>query len=387
MLSRRALLVTGGASILVLGGGLAGLTAMSNIAPAREPWQQATQGFGDARLNAAAYAILAPSPHNLQPWMIRLEGEDSLTLFCDLDRRLPETDPPDRQTTIGLGAFLELLRQAAAEQGHRLEITKFPEGEPDARLDERPIAHVRFVEDADVERDPLFGYALRRRTARAKFDPGRPVPSDKLATLMEISTTRPGLETIKVDASSDPETVNWLKDVCKRAWEIELRKPETCRESADLTRIGADQINTNPDGISLSGPMMEAYRMTGILTKDSMGDIGSTAWNSTLSMYNGLIGSAPTFLWITTPGNSRAEQLDSGAVWIRLQPAAAAVGTGFQPLSQALEEYSEMAGPFSEIHERLGVTLPGRVQGLFRLGYAGGQAPSPRWPLESRIIA
>jgi len=203
MLSRRALLLTGGASILVLGGGYASLSAMSNIAPAREPWRQATQGFGDVRLNAAAYAILAPSPHNLQPWMVQMQGKDSLNLFCDLTRRLPETDPPDRQTTIGLGAFLELLRQAAAEQGHRLEITPFPDGEPGDRLDERPIAHVRFVEDASAERDLLFGYALRRRTARLKFDPGRPVPSDRLAALMKISTARPGLDTIRVDGSSE----------------------------------------------------------------------------------------------------------------------------------------------------------------------------------------
>ncbi|MCA8893305.1 MAG: hypothetical protein KDA56_16165 [Hyphomonas sp.] len=386
MFSRRALLVTGGASILVLGGSYAGLSAMSNIAPAQEPWRRATQGLGDARLNAAAYAILAPSPHNLQPWMIRLEGDDSLTLFCDLDRRLPETDPPDRQTTIGLGAFLELLRQAAAEQGHRLDITPFPEGEPGERLDDRPIAHVRFVEDAGAERDALFGYALKRRTARRKFDPGRPVASDRLAALMDISNALPGLDAIKVNGTSQPETVSWLRDICRRAWEIELRKPETCHESSYLTRIGAKQINANPDGISLAGPMMEAYRMTGLLTQDSMDEIGSTAWEATLSTYNGLIDSAPTFLWFTTPGNSRAEQLASGAVWIRLQLAAAVVGVGFQPFSQVLEEYSEMAEPFAEIHDRFNIMLPGRIQGLFRLGYAGGQPPSPRWPLESRII-
>ena len=386
MLSRRALLVTGGASILVLGGGYASLSAMSNIAPAREPWRQATRGFGDVRFNAAAYAILAPSPHNLQPWMIQMEGEDSLTLFCDLTRRLPETDPPDRQTTIGLGAFLELLRQAAAEQGHRLEITPFPDGEPGDRLDERPIAHVRFIEDDSTERDLLFGHALRRRTARLKFDPGRPVPSDRLAALMKISTARPGLDTIRVDGSSETGMVSWLKDICKRAWEIELRKPETCHESSYLTRIGAKQINANPDGIFLAGQMMEVYRMSGMLTQENMDTIGSPAWEATLSMYNGLIDSAPTFVWFSTPGNSRTEQLDSGAVWIRLQLAASAVGVGFQPLSQVLEEYSEMAGPFAEIHKRFGVSLPGRVQGLFRLGYAGGQGPAPRWPIESRII-
>ncbi|MEZ6001522.1 nitroreductase family protein [Hyphomonas sp.] len=386
MLSRRALLVTGGASILVLGGGYAGLSSMSDISSAREPWKQASKGFGDARLNAAAYAILAPNPHNRQPWIIRLEGDDSLTLFCDLNRRLPETDPPDRQITIGLGAFLELMRQAAAEQGNRLEVTKFPEGEPGNRLDARPIAHVRFARDANVERDPLFGYVLRRRTARLKFDPGRPVPMDRLAALMEISTALSGLDTTRIDGSSDPEKVSWLKDLCKRAWEIELRKPETCHESSNLTRIGAKQINANPDGIFLAGPMMEAYRMSGMLTQENMDEVGSTAWQATKSFYDGLIESAPTFLWFTTPGNSRSEQLDSGAVWVRLQLAAAAAGVGFQPLSQVLQEYSEMAAPFAEIHEHFGVTLPGRVQGLFRLGYSRGQPPSPRWPLESRIV-
>ena len=45
-----------------------------------------------------------------------------------------------------------------------------------------------------------------------------------------------------------------------------------------------------------------------------------------------------------------------------------------------------MAGPFAEIHDRFGITLPSRMQGLFRLGYAGGQGASPRWPLESRLI-
>lgn len=386
MLSRRALLITGGASVLVLGAGYAGLTAMSSIAPAQAPWRQAEKGFGDVRLNAAAYAILAPSPHNLQPWQIELDAADGLTLYCDLDRRLPATDPPDRQTTIGLGAFLELLRQAAAEQGHRTEVTPFPEGEPGETLDARPIAHVRFVSDESTPRDPLFGMALARRTARLKFDPARPVPAETLSGMISAAHARPSLAAAQSAGASDPETVSWLKDVCKRAWEIELRKPETCHESAVLTRIGAKQINANPDGIFLKGPMMEALHMAGILTKKKMDEVGSTAWNATKDFYDGLIDSAPSFAWFTTPGNSRTEQLDSGAVWVRLQLAAAQAGVGFQPLSQALEEYPEMAGPFAEIHEHFGVTDPARIQGLFRLGYAGPEAPSPRWPLDSRLI-
>lgn len=383
MISRRALLITGGASILVLGGAYAGLSAMSRITPAQEPWKQASQGFGDVRLNAAAYAILAPNPHNMQPWQIRLEGEDSLSLFCNLDRRLPATDPPDRQITIGLGAFLELLRQAAAEQGYRADITPFPEGEPGERLDDRAIAHVRFEQDATVERDPLFGLILQRRTARLTFDPARPVPDETLARIK--AATSATLAPVGSGAESDPETVARLKDICHRAWEIELRKPETCHESALLTRIGARQINAHPDGIFLKGPMMEGLHMAGILTQEKMDEVGSIAWNATKDFYDGLIDSAPTFAQITS-GNSRTQQLASGQAWVRMQLAAVQEGVGFQPLSQALEEYEEMAGPFAEIHALFGIAAPDRLQGLFRLGYAAEEAPSPRWPLESRLI-
>ncbi|MCA8902836.1 MAG: hypothetical protein KDA53_16480 [Hyphomonas sp.] len=386
MLSRRALLVTGGASVLVLGAGYAGLVAKSGIGPAQAPWKQAAQGFGDVRLNAAAYAILAPNPHNLQPWQIRLDGADSLTLFCNLDRRLPETDPPDRQTTIGLGAFLELLRQAAAEQGYRADITPFPEGEPGERLDARPIAQVTFTEDAAIARDPLFGMILQRRTARTKFDPGKPVPEDTRNDMVAETLALPALASCQIGTSCESETVSWLKDVCKRAWEIELRKPATCHESVIWTRIGAKQVIANPDGISLHGPMMEALGMAGMLTAEGMDETGSTAWNSTKSFYDGLIDSAAGFAWLNTTANTRAEQLAAGAAWVRLQMAATKHGVAFQPLSQALQEFPEMDGPFSEVHERIGFAAPSRVQGLFRIGYTVQPAPAPRWPLESRII-
>ena len=33
--------------------------------------------FGDVRLDALAYAILAPNPHNMQPWKIELDGDEA----------------------------------------------------------------------------------------------------------------------------------------------------------------------------------------------------------------------------------------------------------------------------------------------------------------------
>lgn len=382
--TRRALLTTGAASIVLIGTGAAGYIFTRSVEPAREPWRAASQGFGDPRLDALAYAILAPNPHNRQPWQIRLEGRDAMTLSCDLDRLLPETDPSNRQITIGLGAFLELLRQATAEKGYRAVIDRFPEGEPQPVLDARPIAHIRLVRDADVKRDPLFGAALERRTVRVPYtdQPVDPAMLERIAASARLDAAKTGFGwTLK------PDDLAWFKALDRDGWRIEAETKRTHEESMRLTRIGAAEVNANPDGISLAGPFFESMRLAGLLSRDAMREQGSQAWQAGIDFYNGLIDSAMGFGWLTTPGNSRLDQLNAGAAWVRLHLAATQAGLAMHPLSQVLQEFPEMAEPFRRIHERVGIAASGRVQGHFRFGHAPAQPPSPRWPLRSRLIA
>lgn len=382
MISRRAILVTGGAAIVIAGAGLS--AAVLRDAPSvREPWSAAARGgFGDVRLNALAYAVLAPNPHNRQPWSITLESGDALVLHCDLDRRLPETDPGDRQITIGLGAFLELLRLAAAEQGYRATVVAFPDGEPQPRLDRRPIARVIFEADSRVAKEPLFAHALERRTVRVPFDAGRPVPPSHLERLAAELVPNAGLAFTWSEA---PAQVAAIKQLCREGWSIETSTPATHHESTRLTRIGAEEVRANPDGISLYGPMMEALRITGALSRASMDQAGSQAFKSTLAFYNGLIDSAQAFAWLTSSGNSRTDQLASGAAWLRLGLAATKLGLAIHPLSQVLQEFPQMADCYQRFHRLVDVSAPARVQGLFRLGYARDPKPAPRWPMVSRI--
>ena len=72
----------------------------------------AWQGPGnepDMRRWALAHAILAPSPHNRQPWLADLREANAIGLFVDRTRLLPETDPLFRQIMIGQGTFIEAL--------------------------------------------------------------------------------------------------------------------------------------------------------------------------------------------------------------------------------------------------------------------------------------
>lgn len=385
MVSRRRLLVTGGASLLLLGGGFGGYVMTRSVEKARQPWSRAGESFGDPRLDALAYAILAPNPHNLQPWQVRLDGDDGFTLFCDPDRRLPETDPPNRQIVIGLGAFLELFRQAAAEKGYHTELEPFPEGEPQPVLDNRPIARVRIAPDLDIGKDPLFPTALDRRTMRVPFD-SKPVERDMLTKIGSMALTAELTGDIVFNATEDTQDVAWHKKIHSDGWNIEMENKPTHMESVKWTRNGSAEVNANPDGVALYGPMLETLAITGLSTKEDMAKPGSASFNGTRDFYNGLIETAQAFGWMTSAGNSRAEQLQTGAAWLRLHQAATKLGVAMHPLSHVLQEFPAMSGLYEKFHAKLGVAAPARVQGLFRLGYAAEVGPAPRWPLESRLI-
>lgn len=382
MISRRRLLTTGAASIVLIGGYASYKQMIVPVRQASAPWRDAGKGFEDPRLEALSYAILSPNPHNRQPWLVQMIDNDSLILRVDLNRLLPETDPYNRQIVVGLGAFLEALRQAAAELGYTLDVSLFPDGEPHPNLDHRPVASITFQETPNIEADPLFGAVLQRRTIRSPFDTKRSVTAATLQTLQDTA----GLGDSQFQWTNEVQDVSSLKDICGRGWLAELNNPRTHLESTKLTRIGAAEVRENPDGISLSGLTIEAARVSGVLTRDAMKDPKSRAFSETKTFYLKAIDTAQAFGWINSPGNSRADQINAGVSWVRLHLAATQMGLAFQPLSQVLQEFPAMTDLYKEFHRFVSVAEPQRVQGLFRFGYASSPSPSPRWPLSSRLV-
>ena len=381
-LSRRMVLHTAGAAGLALVG-TGGLFAASRTPEkALQAWRAIDGAVAaDIRLDALRYAILAPNPHNRQPWQIRLSGADMATLGCDLDRRLPETDPEDRQTTIGFGCFIELARIAAAERGVRLEWTEFPDGEPVESLDRRPIAVLRFVSDPTTVKDGLFPFVAHRRSNRAPFDLSRPPAPEALAELASQPTFGAQIVT-----SSEPDRVAGLRKLTWRAFAIEAATQRTWLESVNLTRIGKSEIEAQPDGIAVGGPLLDALALTGLVSREQLARPGSMAYNSGLDLVRSAMAATPAYGWVVTDANSRRDQLAAGRAYVRMNLAATRAGLGFHPNSQALQEYPEMAAELRDIHDLLGVRSGRRVQMLVRLGYGAPAPAAPRWPLASHLV-
>ena len=330
-------------------------------------------------MRALSWALLAPNPHNRQPWVADLREEGVVTLRADLGRLLPETDPFSRQITIGLGAFLELMRMAAAEDGIRVELEPFPEGEDPAALDGRPVARAVFVEDGGVARDPLFAHALARRSNKEPFDTARPLAEGVLEEVGRAARMA------RFGSSTDPAEVGAWRAFTREALRIEVETPRTYMESVDLFRIGHAEVDANPDGIDFSGPMFEGLRMAGMFSRDAVADPTSMVFRAGLDAVYANAVTAMGHLWLVTEGNARRDQLAAGADWLRVNLAATGAGVAVQPLSQALQEYPEMTELYAELHRRL-APGGGTVQMFARAGHGEAVSPSPRWPLEAKIV-
>ena len=381
MTSRRGVLKLIGGGVVLAAASAGGFVAMNQPSrAAREAWRVAGQET-EHRRRFLSYALLAPNPHNRQPWLVQLEGDDALTLYVDLERRLPATDPFDRQITIGCGAFLELLRLAAAEEGYAAQITAFPEGMPEvsSRLDARPVARVTFVSGA-ASPDPLFAHILARHTNREVYE-ARDVEPAKLAALVSAGTAY-GLQAV---SCGNDQTAERLRDITWRGHEMESLTDYTMQESIDLMRIGPAEVARHRDGISLEGPFIGLGKLVGAVSREALADPKSDAFKQGLDMYRPLAASARAFVWLVNDGAIRDGEIAAGRAYMRLALEAAAQGLAIHPWSQTLQEYPEMAALYREVHDLIGAG--GRVQMLARAGYAKPVVPAPRRGLDAHLMS
>ncbi|MCV3270462.1 Acg family FMN-binding oxidoreductase [Roseobacter sinensis] len=361
---RKALTLIGGGTVLAATASAGGFLATRTPHAALAPWEGAGD-YDDPRLNALSYALLAPNPHNLQPWQIDLEGADAVLIYRDPARRLPETDPFDRQITIGLGCFIEQMILAAGAADHRVDLKLYPEGE------DGPVARATFTEGGEA--DPLSAQILARRSCKEPFaeTPLSPAHANELELYADVYTDIP--------------TVAALKKLTWAAWEVEAMTPHTMRESVDLMRFGKAEIEANPDGIDLGGPMLESLMLAGVLSREAQSDPESRGFQQGVEIYREMLHATPAYAALTSPTNTRADQIEAGRRWLRLNLKCTTLGVALHPVSQCLQEYPEMADHYTAAHKRL--AGPGQtVQMLGRLGYGPDVPRTPRWPLETKLL-
>jgi nitroreductase len=139
-----------------------------------------------------ALASRAPSVHNTQPWRW-VVGAESLHLYSDPTRQLPNTDPEGRDLILSCGAALNHCVVAFAAVGWRAKVIRLPNpADPN---------HLASIELSPYPAEPLdiaLAAAIpRRRTDRRHYN-SWPVPVGDIA-LMAARAARNGVTLCQVD--------------------------------------------------------------------------------------------------------------------------------------------------------------------------------------------
>ena len=170
------------------------------------------------------------------------------------------------------------------------------------------------------------------------FDTARTVGADALATI--AAATGPGFA-----ATSDAPRVAALRDLTWRAWVVEAQTPAAHIETVNLMRLGSPAIAAQPDGISVGGPGLDDLIARGVLTREGFAAPGAPGYVAMFDRYRPMLAATNAFAWLSGP-DTRAGALAAGAQWLRLNLAVTGEGLALHPVSQALQEYPEMAASF-----------------------------------------
>lgn len=139
-------------------------------------------------------AIYTPSPHNVQPWRLRILSDEHADLLIEKRRTLPKEDPTGSFIILSMGLFIEALTIVAGNHSFKLDfdfcqaVSQFtPDGIAKTEGELLSFARLRLSQQlthADGELDNALFHT--RRTSRVSYS-AQPVPNEAVEALSKLA--------------------------------------------------------------------------------------------------------------------------------------------------------------------------------------------------------
>lgn len=306
-----------------------------------------------------AYATLAPSSHNTQPWLFRL-ADNVIYLYADRTRALAVVDPDDRELTMSCGAALYNLSLAIRHFGYQAGVILLPDpGDPDW------VARIQVDADgrAEPEADDLFQALPNRRTNRRAYTT-QPVPA-ALSNALQAAADAEGAWLHIVQGDDQRHAV---ADLIAEADRIQWADKRFRRELAAWLHPARSRSQDGVPGYTFGIAEVVAYVGPFLFRTFDWGQ-GQAAKDRQLA------AGSPLLAVLGTDSDTAATWMAAGQALQRVLLRACAAGVSASYLNQPIE--------VPELRPRLGALLgtTGFPQLLLRMGYGPDLQPTPRRPL------
>lgn len=310
-----------------------------------------------------AYATLAPSTHNTQPWLFRL-ADNVIYLYADRTRGLAVADPDDRELTMSCGAALYNLSLTIRHFGYRAEVALLPDpGDPDW------VARIQVDADGEVkpEENDLFRALPTRRTNRRPYT-AQPVPT-ALCNALQAAAEAEGAWLHLVQGDDRRHAV---ADLIAEADRIQWSDKRFRRELAAWLHPERDRSQDGVPGYTFGVAEVVAYVGPFLFRTFDWGQ-GQAAKDRQLA------AGSPLLAVLGTDSDIPMAWMAAGQALQRVLLRARTDGVSASYLNQPIE--------VAELRPRLRDLLgeSGFPQLLLRMGYGPDIQPTPRRPLHDVI--
>lgn len=349
----------------------------------------------DAIRRLVAFATLAPSGGNCQPWQLDWRG-GALDLGVHPERGATLLDHRRYASVLAVGAALEYLCTAARATGWAPVVTPFPKGEGDLAH----VARVRFEPAAtDAEAQRWVARLAARVTNRKLGAERAPLPPGSLEALSEVARAMGAT----LHVVTGDEALERAGEVLAEGDRFRFLQPRLHEEMLAEVRFTDEAVRRTRDGIDLAALEMDPTQIAGMRMLrrrafvDQMAamDSGQGLGRSTRLA---VAASSALVILRTTAKGPRA-YLEGGRALARVWASATDQGLAFQPLSALLylferladgapgltaPEAEHLASIRADFCEAFAVPPEGTDLLLFRLAPAPAPptARSPRYPVE-----
>jgi hypothetical protein len=357
MMSRRSLLLTGGALAVASGGAYMLTRGPDHDAATAALWSPRDPASLDGLVH---YATLAANSHNAQAWRFR-QTADGVAILPDMSRALPVADSDHHHLFASLGCAAENLMLAAGAAGRSSALDFVTEGE----------GRVEISLAQGGTADLMFEAILSRQCTRSDYD-GRVVPAADLAAL-ETAARVDGAEVTLV---TDPALVAQALDLILTANAAQVADPAFAAELKSWLRFNARAAVETGEGLysAASGnPSLPTF--LGRVMFDRFFTVEAEN-----DRYARQVRSSAGLAIVHSDRDDPAHWVQAGRSYQRFALRATALGLRHAHLNQPVE----VAETRSQLQSLLGLGER-RPDMVLRFGYAPPMPRSLRRPVASVI--
>lgn len=285
------------------------------------------------------YGVLAPSTHNTQPWLLRIEG-NSVYVFADHSKKIPEADPTGRDLYMSLGALIKNIELASDSYG-----IKYSTRHPSKIREDQPVAVIefdKFPKKASHNSQLLFSIA-HRQNYRGFFEKVLPKSQETKKIISSAGTVHAQPQLI-----TDPKTLDGLARLTAEGLKMAYAKPEFRREIGSLINHNLSRKRHGLHGYSLRMNMRQSVVIPKVVRRK---DIGARLSQMN---YKSFV-SAPAAVVLYSE-DSKSAWLESGKVLQEIMVKLTAIGINPSIYAAAIE--------MGNLRTRLAKLVPPKKRGL-----------------------